>query len=98
MADNPAFESGDPTAAYPMRAFNPAHPNLKNGAGVPARIASEHYVEALARVVYVWGHALVNTVGRTSTWELMEGKGPGMAMGLFPGSPKNRMGYLELHG
>jgi hypothetical protein len=80
---------------YPVRAFNPAHPDLKNGAGVPARIANENYVEALARVVYVWGHALVNTVGRTSTWALMEGHGPGAAMGLFPGSPKNWMGYLD---
>ena len=31
----------------------------------------------------------------TGTWALMEGKGPGMAMGLFPGSPRNRMGYLD---
>lgn len=82
-------------ASYPVRQFTPAHPNLKNGAGVPASLASEHYVEALARVVYVWGHPLVNTFGRTSTWELMKGKGPGMAMGLFPGSPKNRMGYVD---
>ena len=78
-----------------VRQFTTAHPDLKNGAGVPASLASEHYVEALARVVYVWGHPLVNTFGRTSTWELMEGKGPGMAMGLFPGSPRNRMGYVD---
>ena len=76
-------------------AFNPAHPDLANGAGAPARLASEHYAEALARVVYIWGHPLVNTFGRTSTWELMKGHGPGMAMGLFPGSPKNRMGYID---
>ena len=36
---------------YPVRQFTPAHPDLKNGAGVPASLASEHYVEALARVV-----------------------------------------------
>lgn len=76
-------------------AFSPAHPDLKNGAGVPARLANERYAEALARVVYVWGHPLVNTFRRTSTWALMKGHGPGMAMGLFPGSPKNHMGYLD---
>lgn len=75
--------------------FNPAHPDLANGAGAPARLAGERYAEALARVVYIWGHPLVNTFGRTSTWSLMEGHGPGMAMGLFPGSPKNRMGYID---
>lgn len=84
-------------AAQPatVRQFIPANPGLANGAGVPASLASEHYVEALARVVYVWGHPLVNTFGRTSTWELMKGHGPGMAMGLFPGCPKNWMGYVD---
>ncbi len=82
-------------ASAAIGAFSPAHPDLKNGGGVPARVASEHYAEALARVVYVWGHPLVNTFRRTSTWELMKGHGPGMAMGLFPGSPKNHMGYLD---
>lgn len=81
--------------SYGVRQFTPAHAGLKNGAGVPASLASEHYVEALARVVYVWGHPLVNTVGRTSTWELMKDHGPGMAMGLFPGCPKNWMGYVD---
>lgn len=80
---------------YPVRAFTPVHPGLKDGAGAPAVLAAEHYVEALARVVYVWGHPLVNVFGRTSTWDLMKGHGPGMAMGLFPGSPKNRMGYVD---
>jgi hypothetical protein len=80
---------------YVVRQFTPANPRLKNGGGVPASLASEHYVEALARVVYIWGHPLVNTFGRTSTWELMKGHGPGMAMGLFPGCPKNWMGYVD---
>lgn len=80
---------------YTPRLFTPAHPDLANGAGVPAQLASQRYVEALARVVYVWGHPFVNAVGRTSTWELMKGRGPGMAMGLFPGSPKNQMGYVD---
>ncbi|MBT2133197.1 DUF1254 domain-containing protein [Croceibacterium sp. LX-88] len=91
----PATARADGELPYPVRQFTPAHADLKNGAGVPASLASEHYVEALARVVYVWGHPLVNTVGRTSTWELMEGHGPGMAMGLFPGCPKNWMGYVD---
>ena len=82
-------------AGYTSAFLNPAHPNLANGAGAPARLANERYVEALARIVYIWGHPLVNTFGRTSTWELMKGRGPGMAMGLFPGSPKNYMGYVD---
>ncbi|WP_422506490.1 DUF1254 domain-containing protein [Stenotrophomonas sp. GZD-301] len=95
MASNPT--SSTPPAAHDAQvgAFSPAHPTLKNGAGVPARIASEHYADALARVVYIWGHPLVNTFRRTSTWALMKGHGPGMAMGLFPGSPKNHMGYVD---
>lgn len=56
---------------------------------------NEIYAEALARVIYVWGHPLVNTFRRTSTWRLMEGLGPGAVMGLFPGAPKNHMGYLD---
>jgi hypothetical protein len=101
MTENAASSPPVPTradssqASYPARAFNPAHPGLKNGAGAPAILANERYVEALARVVYIWGHALVNVFGRTSTWELMKGHGAGMAMGLFPGSPKNRMGYVD---
>ncbi|MEP9357358.1 DUF1254 domain-containing protein [Sphingomonas sp. KR3-1] len=82
-------------APYRVRQFTPANPALANGGGVPASIASARYVEALARVVYMWGHPLVNTFGRSSTWALMEGHGPGMAMGLFPGAPKNWMGYVD---
>ncbi|MGH8036909.1 MAG: DUF1254 domain-containing protein [Stenotrophomonas sp.] len=88
---------GGTSASHPAQvaAFSPAHPDLANGAAVPARVASHHYAEALARVIYIWGHPLVNTFRRTSTWELMKGHGPGMAMGLFPGSPKNHMGYVD---
>jgi len=89
------MKTSNSPAEQASNAFNPANPNLKNGAGVPARVASQQYAEALARVVYVWGHPLVNTFRRTSTWELMKGHGPGMAMGLFPGSPKNHMGYVD---
>ncbi|WHO40516.1 DUF1254 domain-containing protein [Sphingobium sp. AP49] len=94
MADNLTSKTQASSEPF-IDAFIPAHADLANGAGAPARMASEHYVEALARIVYIWGHPLVNTFGRTSTWSLMEGKGPGMAMGLFPGSPKNRMGYVD---
>ena len=71
----------------------PAHPDLANAAGVPARLASEKYVESLVRITYYWGYPAVDTSGRTNTWQLM--KEPGATMGFFPGAPKNRMGYLD---
>lgn len=82
------------TLPYPVRAFTPAHPDLANAAGVPAQLASERYVEALAHIVYYWGYPAVDTFGRTSMWTLMKA-GPGATMGLFPGAPKNTMGYLD---
>ena len=57
------------------------------------KLANEKYVESLARVVYYWGYPAVDTFGRTSTWQLM--KEPGATLGLFPGAPKNHMGYLD---
>lgn len=95
MANRQTSNRTPASDAARIGAFSPAHPQLKNGAAVPALLASHHYAEALARVIYVWGHPLVNTFRRTSTWELMKGHGPGMAMGLFPGSPKNHMGYVD---
>ena len=92
---SPTSSSKSAPRPVQLGAFSPAHPHMKNGGGVPAQVASQRYAEALARVVYVWGHPLVNTFRRTSTWELMKGHGPGMAMGLFPGSPKNHMGYVD---
>ena len=77
-----------------VRAITPAHPDLANGAGVPARLANEQYVESLARIVYYWGYPAVDAYGRTSSWQLMK-NGPGATMGLFPGAPKNTMGYLD---
>ena len=74
-------------------AFTPAHPDLANAAGVPAQLANEKYIESLARIVYYWGYPAVDTFGRTSAWQLM--KEPGATMGLFPGAPRNRMGYLD---
>lgn len=80
---------------YTVRAFTPAHPELKNAAGVPARLANEAYVEALGRIVYYWGYPAVDAFGRTSGWEAMKKAGPGATLGLFPGAPKNKMGYLD---
>jgi hypothetical protein len=80
---------------YTARLFTPAHPDLANSAGVPAQLANESYVEALARIVYYWGYPAVDTFGRTSSWEVMKDAGPGATLGLFPGAPKNRMGYLD---
>ena len=76
------------------RAFTAAHTDLPDAAGVPARLANENYVAALARIVYYWGYPAVDTFGRTSCWEAMKKSGPGAALGLFPGAPKNRTGYL----
>jgi len=78
-----------------VRAFNPAHPDLANGAGVPAAIASERYVESLARIVCYWGYPAVDTFGRTSMWDSMRKAGPGVMLGLFPAAPRNTMGYLD---
>lgn len=85
----------DRSVAYAARLLNPAHPDLANAAGVPARLANEAYVESLARVVYYWGYPLVDAFGRTSSWEVMKDAGPGATMGLFPGAPKNHIGYLD---
>ena len=79
---------------YPTRAFTPAHADLPASAGVAAQLANEDYVKALAHVVYYWGYPAVDTFGRTSAWEVMKA-GPGATLGLFPGAPKNRMGYLD---
>lgn len=79
---------------YTARSLLPAHPDLANGAGIPALLANQHYVESLARIVYYWGYPAVDAFGRTSAWELMK-HGPGATMGLFPGAPKNTMGYLD---
>jgi hypothetical protein len=80
---------------YAARAFTPAHADLDNAAGVPARLADENYVASLARIVYYWGYPAVDTFGRTSSWETMKNSGPGVSLGLFPAAPKNRLGYLD---
>ena len=73
---------------YVARAFNPAHADLPRSAGVPAQLANEDYVEALARVVYYWAYPAVDIFGRTSMWETMK-NGPGMMLGTAPGGPVN---------
>ena len=50
-----AYAQTTPQAPYTARAFNPAHADLARSAGVPARLANEAYVEALARIVYLDG-------------------------------------------
>ena len=67
-------------------AFSPAHADLARSVGVPARLANEAYVEALARVVYYWAYPAVDIFGRTSMWETMK-EGPGMLLGTAPGGP-----------
>ena len=55
-------------------------PDLARSAGVPAQLANEDYVEALARIVYYWGYPAVDGFGRTSMWEIMK-DGPGTMLG-----------------
>ena len=78
---------------YPARAFTPAHGDLARSAGVPARLANEAYVEALARIVYYWAYPAVDIFGRTIMWETMK-DGPGMMLGTAPGAPVNTSSCL----
>jgi hypothetical protein len=78
---------------YVARAFNPAHGDLPRSAGMPARLANEEYVEALARIVYYWAYPAVDITSRTSMWELMK-EGPGLMFGIGPGSPVNESGCI----
>ncbi len=83
-----------PSIPYVARQFDAAHPHLANSAGTAAQLANESYIDALAKVVFYWGYPAVDGFGRTSAWEVMK-DGPGATMGLFPGAPKNTMGYLD---
>jgi hypothetical protein len=83
------------SVSYLVRSLKPAHPKLANAAGVPAELANERYVEALARIVYYWAYPALDTLGRTSVWDVMKKAGQGATMGLFPGAPKNQMGYMD---
>jgi hypothetical protein len=83
-----------PQVPYPARALTPAHGDLARSAGVPAQLANEAYVEALARLVYYWGYPAVDVMTRTSQWQLMK-DGPGVVVGVFPGGPVNTSGCLS---
>jgi hypothetical protein len=83
-----------PNIPYRARAFNPAHADLARSGGVPARLANEAYVEALARIIYYWGYAAVDQRGRHGMWEMAK-KGPGLRFGILPGSPKNMTGGIN---
>ena len=43
-----------PQVPYPVRAFTPAHSDLARSAGIPALLANQEYLEALARIIYYW--------------------------------------------
>src|SRR5271170_2149183 len=81
------------SAEQVSRGFTPAHADLPHSAGVAAQLASESYVEALARVVYYWAYPGVDTFGRTNMWEIMKGQ-RGTMLGILPGGPKNHTGGL----
>ena len=83
-----------PQAPYEVRAFTPAHPDLARSGGVPAELANQEYIEALARLVYYWGYPSVDVMTRTSQWETMK-QGPGTVLGIFPGGPVNTGGCLS---
>jgi hypothetical protein len=72
----PALARGTSDLPYQTRALTPAHENLARSAGIPALIANQDYVEALARIVYYWGYPAVDGFGRTNMWEIMK-DGPG---------------------
>ncbi|WP_274627475.1 DUF1254 domain-containing protein [Arvimicrobium flavum] len=80
-------------ADYLSRAFNAAHADLARSAGMPAQLANEQYVEALARLVYYWAYPAIDVTSRTSMWELMK-DGPGLMFGVGPGSPVNESGCI----
>lgn len=78
---------------YTARSLNPAHPDLARSAGVPAQLANEEYVKALARVVYYWAYPAIDQQGRQNMWEIM--KEPGLMYGILPGAPMNTTGSLN---
>jgi hypothetical protein len=85
------LQGTDRKLSYVARAFNPAHADLARSGGVPARLANEAYVEALARIVYYWAYAAVDQRGRHGMWEMMTK--PGMMFGLLPGRRGRRRLY-----
>jgi hypothetical protein len=84
----------DPQVPYAARAFAPAHGDLARSGGIPAQLANDEYIEALARLVYYWGYPAIDVMTRTSQWETMK-QGPGAVLGVFPGGPVNTGGCLS---
>ncbi|OPY68990.1 MAG: hypothetical protein A4E57_01413 [Syntrophorhabdaceae bacterium PtaU1.Bin034] len=94
MANKAKAKKTIPNLPYTARAFNPAHADLARSGGVPARLANEAYVEALARIIYYWAYAAVDQRGRHGMWEMAK-DGPGLMFGILPGSPKNMTGGIN---
>ena len=94
LAVSHAAYAQDSQVPYTARAFNPANPDLPRSAGIPAQLANEEYVEALARIVYYWAYPAIDVTSRTVMWELMK-EGPGLMFGIGPGSPVNESGCLS---
>jgi hypothetical protein len=74
-----------PDVANLAQSYNATHADLPRSAGMPAQLANEEYVEALARIVYYWAYPAIDVTSRTSMWELMK-KGPGLMFGIGPRS------------
>lgn len=75
-------------------ALNATHADLARSGGMPAELANEAYVEALARIVYYWAYPAVDVTNRTvSMWPMTE-DGPGTMFGIAPGAPENASGCL----
>jgi hypothetical protein len=55
-----------------VRAFTPAHGDLARSGGIPAQLANEEYVEALAHIVYYWGYPAIDVMTRTGQWETLK--------------------------
>lgn len=83
----------DVKTPYEAEAYNPANPGLPRSAGVPAQLANEDYVKALARIVYYWAYPAIDVLNRTSMWEMMK-DGPGLMFGIGPGAPVNESGCI----
>jgi len=80
--------------SYTVHAFTPAHGDLARSGGIPAQLANEDFVQALARIVYYWGYPAIDIMTRTGQWETVK-QGPGVLLGLFPGGPVNTSGCLS---
>ena len=67
-----ARAQNSPQVPYTVRAFTPAHGDLARSGGIPAQLANEEYVEALAHIVYYWGYPAIDVMTRTGQWETLK--------------------------